>query len=456
MNYKIVVPRRENSEFLALAINGAWQLPEIEVGQGERIARAVTKAMRERLGLETVLLFGSNTEQMEGHNEYFGSSYLVLEPRDVNCSASRTRWIKRKPDCESMLQDSADALVISHALQLADAFDSGTRKGDFGRAGWIDDVMEWIQGQLQPHGNTLTGKFDQLSGSACATLVRFETQESAVWFRAYDPRNTAGFVTNVTIAEKHPGQTPKILAAQEKWHALLMEEVQGKRLDEMQDARVWAAALLEMSKLQVSHVADANVLVCQGFKDRRIDILLSDIGPFFELMEEVMARQPKTPPPVLTPSELRVIRDESCSAINRLLKGGIPASLLHGDVGPHNVLISAKGPVYIDWSEASVSHPFLFCEYMLEFIQKDHVNLISHKKDLMRVYAEPWKAFATETEISEAFQLTPILAPLFLALVTSTKIKLSTNTSSPHDKYLRSMVRLLQRRIADAQTMEMA
>lgn len=47
-------------------------------------------------------------------------------------------------------------------------------------------------------------------------------------------------------------------------------------------------------------------------------------------------------------------RTEAVAVVGRLPRG---AALLHGDLHPGNVLMSADGPVVIDWFDASIGHP---------------------------------------------------------------------------------------------------
>lgn len=49
-----------------------------------------------------------------------------------------------------------------------------------------------------------------------------------------------------------------------------------------------------------------------------------------------------------------VERAEACALLRQLPRGG---ALLHGDLHPGNVLMAARGPVVIDWFDATVGHP---------------------------------------------------------------------------------------------------
>ncbi len=49
-------------------------------------------------------------------------------------------------------------------------------------------------------------------------------------------------------------------------------------------------------------------------------------------------------------------------ACRRMAASGVPDSLDHGDLGASQVIVGEMGPVIFDWSDASVTHPFLSLE----------------------------------------------------------------------------------------------
>ena len=42
-----------------------------------------------------------------------------------------------------------------------------------------------------------------------------------------------------------------------------------------------------------------------------------------------------------------------------LAAAGLPETLVHGDLGAHNVAVAEGRPLFFDWAEGCVSHPFL-------------------------------------------------------------------------------------------------
>jgi len=456
--YRLIIFDPAGTGILLESRGSEYRLPKIEIPAGQRIARFITSATKRMWGLDAICLFGSNTEPNNKETQPpIPASYQLLETRNPHwVPPCGFEWRKEEIFLGMGARDDIDAAIAERSLRLAGAYDAGSVPGVFGRRGWVDKLIKWMQPHLNRRGECLTGSYQQFNASPFSTLIRFDTTQGAVWFKAFDPSNLVGFRITPVVAALHPTHVPEVLATHQEWNGLLISDVGGQRLDEASSFDNWRSALSAMACMQLEDTKRTNQLIERGFKDRRFPAVLERIDPFFELMGDVMSRQPNCPPRMLTSVDLRNLATMCKRVCHRLMNSRIPSSLVHGDVGPHNVLISKDGPVFIDWSEASVSHPFLFCEYMLEFAEKGHADLASHKEELRSVYSEPWKVFLKEREISDAFQLTPMVAPFFSALDVAARIDMRANKSSPYDKYLRSLVRLIHRRITEAHAMELA
>ena len=55
----------------------------------------------------------------------------------------------------------------------------------------------------------------------------------------------------------------------------------------------------------------------------------------------------------------------SCDACHALAASGVPDSLEHGDLTADEVILGEMGPVFLDWSDGSITHPFLSAASLL-------------------------------------------------------------------------------------------
>ena len=73
-------------------------------------------------------------------------------------------------------------------------------------------------------------------------------------------------------------------------------------------------------------------------------------------------------PDGLTGREAAALRrriPELVRACQSLDASGVPDSLDHGDLAADEVIIGAMGPVFLDWSDGSITHPFLSAASLL-------------------------------------------------------------------------------------------
>ena len=73
-------------------------------------------------------------------------------------------------------------------------------------------------------------------------------------------------------------------------------------------------------------------------------------------------------PDGLTPAEAKALRARIpalIAACNALAESGVPDSLEHGDLTADEVILGEMGPVFLDWSDGSITHPFLSAASLL-------------------------------------------------------------------------------------------
>lgn len=92
---------------------------------------------------------------------------------------------------------------------------------------------------------------------------------------------------------------------------------------------------------------------------------------------------------------------------------GVPLSLEHGDLHKGNIVgCNAPGLRIIDWSEASITHPF----FSLFFLLWEATELAQKvKEELIATYLGPWEVFGSHQELRQLMRLTDELALCFYA-----------------------------------------
>ena len=145
-------------------------------------------------------------------------------------------------------------------------------------------------------------------------------------------------------------------------------------------------------------------LLAAGCKDRRLDALLSQIEPLLD--DELILGS-------LTPEE----RDRLQQAAPRLRELlieltslSIPYALLHGDLHAGNVIPREGTFLYIDWTDAAVSHPFFD---MIHIFREEEET---QKNTLQEAYLGAWEAHYSAADVRRAWELAGVLYGLYHAV----------------------------------------
>jgi hypothetical protein len=449
--FKLVIPRNGNCEVLLHSHSAEFSLPQVEIPKNRRTAELLTKCLKERWGLDAICLFDPVLDCDASFHRPL--NYQVLEPRTPNwIPPSTLKWIKRSSIGVKTFKSTDDFQVLQRSLELAAAFNSEMKPGPFAKAGWIDELTEWMQPQMSALRLSLTGNLKQLNASPFFSLIRFETNAAPVWFKAVGEPNLHEYQITLGLVACHPEYLPRIITTKPEWHGWVMEEVQGTNLNNSVDLEEWRIAVSSLASLQIDLIGRSDWLLEIGCKDRRLSKILDEIDPFLEVMVEVMQRQHKTPPEILTRPKLMKLGRTLKDACHRLKSVEIPDSLLHGDFNPGNVRITSDHRCsFLDWAEGYVGPPFITFEHLLANLQRVHPEHSAWEEPLRNAYAEAWKAVVPSEKISEALMVTPLIAVLSYALSGSGWQEPRFLCEPNRAKYTRGLVR---RMYAEAQKQE--
>ena len=138
--------------------------------------------------------------------------------------------------------------------------------GYFYKPAWIDDLRSWVERQIEPHGIRLRRDFRQLSATPNSTLIRFETDGPAVWFKAVDPNHSREVSITATLARLHPAYVPTIIARHLPSNGWLSNEAEGPTLEDDRDHADWQHAAACLARMQVQSIAAIRPLIECGMR----------------------------------------------------------------------------------------------------------------------------------------------------------------------------------------------
>jgi len=224
------------------------------------------------------------------------------------------------------------------------------------------------------------------------------TGDGLVWFKenpagnAFEPELTA------LVARLRPDTTPEVVA--HEGPRLLTRDV-GPRLRDVFDAGStepsWEDVLGVYGELHADLAVAADEALALGAPDERPERLP-------ELYEELAGRDGWYE---------RVV--EAVVALGE----SVPVGVVHQEAHDGNVFVRDSRPVFIDWAESSVTHPFLGPLLPLRSAT-ERLGYEPGSPEVERLrdaYLEPFTGFAPAAELRRAFAHAYLLAPVGRAQV---------------------------------------
>jgi hypothetical protein len=290
-----------------------------------------------------------------------------------------------------------------------------TTPGRWSDPAWLDLALAWADDALDGVGVRRTA-WTAPHSRAWSAVLRIETTGDPFWLKANGDGTRREAALLATLADLDIAATPRPVAADATLGLTLLpdggpsvREVHGGStpLAVVEDLLVRYAAL---QRATAPHVED---LLALGLDDARPARMT---GLFAEIVEECARAEGAH---VLTADDaarLRSVLPAYAEACAELDASGIAATLQHDDLHDNNVL--ARGPVFIDWGDALVGHPFGTMLVTLGSAAHQH-GLDPGDPAVQRLadaYTEAWTDLADRTTLRRIVATAVRVGPLTRAL----------------------------------------
>ena len=419
-------------------------LPQVRITRSQRIAEQLTAAFKESCSMDTVSLSALEALPLRSHTEH--SSYEIMEThRSLEQAPHGKRWVSVNSLVESGFRDRTDFQAVRQAVVQSIISGVGTSRGPFAHLGWFHQLEQWVEHEIRPHGFHLSGTFRQLNACATFSLIRFETQGSAVWFKAVGAPNAREYALTMALARSFSRFLPQVLATRPECNGWLSLEAEGPLLHESSAFSSWEMVARDLARLQIHSLDKCVHLLDLGARDLRTSALADLVEPFLQAMGEVMERQAKTPPQRLSREQLHILAGRVQDALRSLEATELPEALGHMDLNPGNIICAADGSVFLDWAEAFVGHPFLTFGYLVEHCRRTFGQERLQEIQLVANYSLQWRAFVSGDQIHRALNISPLVA-VFAYAVGNEAWRNPRKLHEPRAAgYLRSLTRRMDR-----------
>ena len=439
---RAIVLGRDGAEVLLKIAEPGFAFPAVEIPRWERLAENLTAALRREWGCDAVCLFTPDRSSEDGDSN--GKHYEVMECWREGGRKDETVWKPIRFLTADSFQNEAEFRILEQCLHQLDRYERDS-SAPFAKRRWLDELRRWTAEVIRPLGLELKESFCQYNASPSFSLIRFETNGPAVWFKAVGEPNQREFPITLKLSQQFPKYLPAFLGARADWNGWLSLEAPGTNLCETREIALWEGAAESFARLQIESVAKTQSILDAGAHDLRTEILSRLVPPFLTVIAQLMEQQTKIPPPVVSHQELSLLGVRIDDALTLLEALGLPEVLGHSDLNPGNIVVDTDQSVFVDWAEAHVGHPFMSFEYLLEHFRRTIGTDVVLESRLARSFSTPWRQLFSGEIIAEALALAP-LAAVFAYAAGSDAWKNKERLEDPKVAgYFRSLTRRMNR-----------
>lgn len=313
--------------------------------------------------------------------------------------------------------------------------------------GWRDEMTSWIDGRLADAGIRRRGDMTEVRTWGRSALLTFETDRGRLWAKAVPEVFAHEVAVTELLADIDPGLVPSVVASDRALGRIITEHVDGPSLASIHDgAAEWAATLSRLAEVQRVLAAELRALTVAGVTTAPLARLAESLPALLADDELLMVDRPGG----LTVREAAKIRGrlpELVEACLALAASGVPDSLEHGDLAADEVIIGEMGPVFLDWSDGSITHPFLSAASLLrDGGDGDGAGKGGVADERVAAYLGPWLGAGlglTETTARYALATARTVLPLHIAALHAERILPNIEPSSEMERVVPNALRAI-------------
>ena len=232
------------------------------------------------------------------------------------------------------------------------------RGRDWIRPGWRESAVAWVDAQLARAGLGRVTAIEQVKAWEYSQVLRLTAGDGVFYLKALCESAAREPELTRRLAQAHPAWMPDVVAVDAGRRWLLVRATAGPELLNVSDTAAWQETARRCARVQIAWTGRSGELQALGCPHWPVTAVAARLGPMLADGASLMAPCPEG----LTGDELARLRRrapelaEHCAELAAL---GVPDSLEHGDLWGTNVILGERGPVFIDWEDATVAHPFV-------------------------------------------------------------------------------------------------
>ncbi|MEO1162207.1 MAG: phosphotransferase [Chloroflexota bacterium] len=409
--YYLLIPNYDPSSFFVLlekTDDDSWRLPmyqpiEHHFAVVGHINEHVAEAMR--LHVATLRCFRTDKHEEKGERRFYALDNLMPEwepPENM-------QWFTEVDLLELTIETQLHRDVIMGWFDWRHSDHS--QRVAWNRPSWYINTANWMLDIADRMAMTGLQAPEQIRTWARSTTMRLDSNSESMYLKAVPSIFNYEPVVTRVLSIRYPQNTPAVVGVHVDNGWMLTWEWSGRRLTQIDDITIWEKAIRRYAKIQRDLVKSSQSLVALGVPDRNVDYLASQIQRLINDLPDTLSDNEG--------KQLKRIAPTLRGMCYELVDLNLPLTLTHGDFWAGNVVISDDEkhiPIFFDWSDASISHPFFDAVTFLEDVADNLPHVENAHDILLDAYLEEWASFNMRQNLRHAYALASVLAYLHQAL----------------------------------------
>ena len=376
----VLVPHPTSAEMLVRQPpvgerDGGYGLPSTVLAP-EPETSDIVRAVSQLLGTQVTLL-RANT--MTWHDN-FDSASMVVEVEPISSAVpEQFRWLQVEPSAVEVLSPPWAADVVAAWLAERTSGWSPLRP-QWSRPGWLSRAGAWMKDQMLRAGYERSEDPQIHWIWGVSVVLSASSASGTAYLKCSSDRFLTEPVVTRALAQHFPAMLPQVFAIDEDRGWMLMRDMRGTPLGDQPPA-VWGQGLAALQQLQEYWLGRTHELIDLGAENRPLATLalwventIDDTDLMNRLTSDQRRAWSRSVPTMV----------EACRQLDT---GGPGPTLVHGDFHPWNVLATEDGVRIFDWTDASVSHPFV--DLVTYIGRGDDLEV---RQRLVQLYLTKWDA----------------------------------------------------------------
>ncbi|SFL91524.1 Phosphotransferase enzyme family protein [Gracilibacillus orientalis] len=394
MLLKFIVYSKDNKSLLLNQLNQKFFLPAFEFDTFHiAVTSTINHFFMEEFKLKTNVL-RCNYQELRIYE---------LEALDDLKNNNKYVWIKISsiPSLKDQVSDDKKELLLN---VLNNTFNRSVSWFEPGRQ---KEMRYWVEQKVFKNGSlTLI----QMRSWERAALFKVKTSKTNYYFKAVPKTFAHEALVHRYISGQYPSYVPEIIAINENRNWYIMSEIQGDLLGKSKEIEHWQKAVHRIIDIQKNSYIHKKRLQKLGCPERPLVEVLNN---YLEQSLEGLVDSN-----YISKANYTVLKQSipsMLSLVHQLDDSYLPKALDHGDLFGGNIIVQNGQPIIYDWSDSSLTHPFLSVVVILEEISEIFSN--NQSNSLLESYIKEWEEFDTFEHLLNEYRIIRILAPLYYLTV---------------------------------------